>query len=153
ALFLITFGLGSGSAELSGLSVYILRATGVRFHTYYDAAPAVTTVNGVLGLGFAIIFVVAVWSIRNPGNLRLKFDRAKERVERASGVGLVVLWVTAVFTIVGYPVAIYGSWHYAKRRLAQSATPASTDNLASRLARLDSAREAGIITRQEHAEK
>ena len=62
-------------------------------------------------------------------------------------------WIVAVFTIVGYALAIYATWHYAKRRLAQVPQAASTDDLAARLARIDSARDAGLITPQEHADK
>jgi hypothetical protein len=152
--FLATFIAASIAISLTGVGVPIARSLiNVRTATYYEAYRTLTNVNSVLGLSLAILLTVALWSIRNPGKLRLKFDRFVRRAENASGLALVVYWLVAVFTIVGYPLAIYASWHFAKRRLGRSAVSATPEDLASRLERLDSARDAGLITQQEHAAK
>lgn len=152
-LFVAAFVAGSIAVGGSGIGVYITRLTITPRTTFSQAYSTLNSVNGALTLGFAILVVVAVWSIRHPGGLRAKFEGMLRQARNASGRALVAYWVVAVLTIVGYALAIYATWHYAKRRPARSAPAASTDDLASRLARIDSARDAGLITPQEHADK
>ena len=151
-LVLATFVAGSLVVGISGIGVAITRSLITSRTTYSQAYETLRNVNIALTLGFTIVVVLAVWSIRNPGGLRAKFNGVLRHAEGASGLALVGYWLVAVFTIVGYVLAIYATWHYAKRRLAHSA-PATTDDLASRLARLESARQAGLLTPEEYADK
>jgi hypothetical protein len=50
-------------------------------------------------------------------------DGLKRAINHPSVVGLVVAWVIAVATVIGYPLAIYMSWRfYVERRDADTRT-------------------------------
>ncbi len=74
------------------------------------------------------------------------------QVEAPKGWHLVVYWIAAVCTVVLYPLAIYSTWRYVDARRTHM-TSGSPDRLASRLTDLDAARDAGLITPEEHASK
>ncbi len=112
--FLVVDVFGGMVAGVSGLGVAITKAvlTG-QYVTSYRAYSTLATVNGVVGLAFATVVILAIWSIRHPGALRARFRAVTQRVKAPSGIDLVVIWVVAVVTVVGYLVAIYATWRYA----------------------------------------
>lgn len=155
-LFLVAFVGGSLIAAVLGIGARLVSAGHpAPFATYSDLYRAVSTansINGLLGLAFAVVVVTALWSIRNPGGLGRKRDAFVAQAKAPKGWHLVVYWIAAVFTVVLYPLAIYSTWRYiaAHRTHAPAVT---TSDLASRLSDLDAARDAGLITPEEHASK
>lgn len=160
--FLILYTLAAGTLEISGISAAItkLALTGQRV-PYSRALEWYNLVTEVLGLIIAFCATLATWSIRHPGGVRSKVNRIVNSTKAPSVRVLVAWWVIAPFTLgLGYIAAIYSSWRFATGHRngrapsdpAQQA-PAQADALASRLAQLDAARDAGLITNQEHADK
>jgi hypothetical protein len=155
-LFLVAFVGGSLIAVVLGVGARLVSfAHPAPFRTYsdlYDAVSTANSINGVLALAFAVVVVTALWSIRNPGGIGRKRDAFVAQVKAPRGWHLVVYWIGAVCTVVLYPLAIYSTWRYIDARRTHT-TAGSTDRLASRLSDLDAARDAGLITPEEHATK
>ncbi len=155
-LFLVADVVGSLIAAVLAVGNRLVSfAHPAPFRTYSDLYGAVSTaqlINGVIALAFAIVVVTALWSIRNPGGLGRKRDAFVAQAKAPRGRHLVIYWIVAVFTGVLYPLAIYSTWRYIDARRTHS-TGRSAERLSSRLADLDAAREAGLITPEEHATK
>jgi hypothetical protein len=158
AFFSVLFVLGvllisSFIVAMSGLDVALARL-GVRpGMRYSEAYQLITNWRAILTLLFTTGLVLAVYAIRHPGELPRKFDRFKAWLREATPGRLVVIWIVAVCTIIGYLAAFYATWHFvAKRLTARPAAPTTTPLLA-RLAELDSAQRAGLISADEHAAK
>jgi hypothetical protein len=155
-LFIVGFVGGSLVAAVLGVGQWLVVSSHpAQFRTYselYEAVRTANTINGVIGLAFAIVLVTALWSMRNPGGLGRKRDAFVAKVKAPKGWHLVVYWIAAVCTVVLYPLAIYATWRYIDARRTHS-TGGATERLSSRLADLDAARDAGLITPEEHAAK
>ncbi len=155
-LFLVAFVGGSLIAAVLGVGARLVSlGHPAPFQTYSELSRAVSTassINGLLALAFAVVFVTALWSIRNPGGVRRKRDAFVAQAKAPKGWHLVVYWIAAVCTVVLYPLAIYSTWRYIDARRTRT-TAGSPDRLASRLTDLDAARDAGLITPEEHASK
>lgn len=85
-------------------------------------------VNTAIGLVIAVVAVVALSAARQPGAMTRDWEDRRaslaRRVNFPSMTDLVVGWVVAVCTVVGYPVAIYMTFRYATdRRAASAPTP------------------------------
>lgn len=85
------------------------------------------TYVGAEVLALTVLFTWAVYQVLARRFLERKVDdrpflqRLPMWARHPSGLGLVVAWVVAVFTVVPYPLAIYMSWrYYGERRDAAS---------------------------------
>jgi hypothetical protein len=155
-LFVVGFVGGSLVAAILGVGQWLVASSHpAPFRTYselYEAVRTANSIDGVIGLAFAIVVVTALWSIRNQGGLGRKRDAFVAQIRAPKGWRLVVYWIAAVCTVVLYPLAIYSTWRYIDARRTHS-TGGTTERLSSRLADLDAARDAGLITPEEHAVK
>jgi hypothetical protein len=144
--------IGDALAEVSGIGVVVTRSilptAGV---TYSRAYSTLATVDMVLSILFATAVLLAVYAIRRPGAIRARVQSFNERMRNPSVRDLVVLWVISPFTF--YVPAIYATWHFFALRRVRPPADSATSPLVARLAQLDSARQAGLISADEHETK
>lgn len=97
------------AVDIAGLNLPLAFA-----RTWSDYA----TYNGLeililtIGFGWAVYQVAGRRIFHWPPDERPLAERVPAWMRHATPVGLVVMWVVAVFTVVGYPVAIWMSWRY-----------------------------------------
>ncbi len=72
------------------------------------------------------------------------------RVRYPSVLDLVVIWVIGLFTVVGYVPAVYMTYRYLAGYRTGDQKAERSGSLADRLAQLDTARDSGLISAEEH---
>lgn len=88
-----------------------------QYNTYSGAVVLVLTVF----FSWAMYQVLARRFLERRVDDRPFLERLPSSVRHPSVLGLVIAWVVAVFTVIGYPVAIYMSWRfYVEWRDAES---------------------------------
>jgi drug/metabolite transporter (DMT)-like permease len=80
--------------------------------------------------GWALYQVLAGRFLDRKPDPRPFLERLPASVRRPTALGLVVVWVIAVFTVVGYIVAIYMSWRfYLTRREEAKVCPRCAERI------------------------
>jgi hypothetical protein len=150
--FIVAFGGVSVAVRVTGIDVAIARGLVTPRMTYSQAYQLLNNTTTILSLLVTIGLALCVYAIRHPGALPAKARALREQLKDPSPGQLVVVWVVAVCTIVGYIAAIYATWHFVAKRMAGRSTTPNTP-LVARLAELDSAQRAGLISPAEHTAK
>jgi hypothetical protein len=175
--------VGGVLGQVSGIGVLVTRSVLPARYTSYQAYSTLANVDMVLSILFATVVVLAIYAIRRPGAIRARVQSFNERMRNPSVRDLIVLWVISPFTLYvpaiyatwhfyvarkASPVAASGATQLVARRgppeavsnatplVARQARPAAVSGASPLIARLDelnSARQAGLISADEHETK
>lgn len=104
--------------EIVGINIPAMFAkTYSEYGTYLGGEVLVLTIF----FGWAMYQVLARRFLERRVDDRPFLERLPSSVRHPSVIGLVIAWVVAVFTVIGYPVAIFMSWRfYVERRDAET---------------------------------